>query len=735
MSKLNKPVLSEKTNTGTKFIKNILNNENILLQNSPNNLINDQSSKLLSIKSKTEKHNQLKIEINLNSKNKTNINITGPIKGETDPEKQLLYFFKDKKIYIEIFNGNLNASPTFFNLLEKYKIIQCKKLSKKIDYIIFKDGHLKTKKYAVLNNIKMVNPLWIDDKINKHIFKDDKEYEIKTNFGDIVIREKYEKNRNDKNTNKDKDKEKEEFLDKNYDLELEAEYDTEYANMIDKLRENNLEKNNNSEITTNIIDEINEENLFEMEDKNKNVKNKKNDINEDVKREKRKISSNKLENRKTITNINKDKEDCQTNPKERKGLKNISNNVNISKKNNSKNQNKKGKNKKNKSFNHRNSSDKENEQNQKISEKKKSDKKEKNYILEFNQDNGNILSIPTKPEIQSTSEKINIMTYKLEEKEIQCLKTLNNFEYKGNLNDNNENDKSIYINASVIILEQKKVKYDSKMYEFLLDKKIVVDFTSFLLEFISADNTENIDSNKLIDKINEISINNEFFFFNKKKRMQKRTMMQSLNIIDNIMSKEKNEQVNQHQNDIENKFYFIIHQDINESEKRIFHKLLKNYLKANIINTNVPKNCSRSVTNQINLNLQKMTKKTKKNNLEVIQENQLEKDDKNIKNENKKELNEIDKSKNSNEKNINNSNVNNNIKINDDNKMKCNNNEEQIIEGTYLISKDKVNNIKFLKKVKFYKGIISYKYIYDSFSNGQLLDLNEQKIFEKYKLQ
>ena len=37
------------------------------------------------------------------------------------------------------------------------------------------------------------------------------------------------------------------------------------------------------------------------------------------------------------------------------------------------------------------------------------------------------------------------MTYKLEEKEIQCLKTLNNFEYKGNLNDNNENDKSIYI--------------------------------------------------------------------------------------------------------------------------------------------------------------------------------------------------------------------------------------------------------------------------------------------------
>ena len=39
------------------------------------------------------------------------------------------------------------------------------------------------------------------------------------------------------------------------------------------------------------------------------------------------------------------------------------------------------------------------------------------------------------------------------------------------------------------------------------------------------------------------------------------------------------------------------------------------------------------------------------------------------------------------------------------------------------------------KKVKFYKGVISYKYIYDSFLNGQLLDLNEEEILNKYKLQ
>ena len=76
-----------------------------------------------------------------------------------------------------------------------------------------------------------------------------------------------------------------------------------------------------------------------------------------------------------------------------------------------------------------------------------------------------------------------------------------------------------------------------------------------------------------------------------------------------------------------------------------------------------------------------------------------------------------------------------------ENKNKINNNkkedinEDPKIEGTYLISKEKVNSIKFLKKVKYYKGVISCKYIYDSFLNGQLLDLNDKDIFEKYQLQ
>jgi hypothetical protein len=60
--------------------------------------------------------------------------------------------------------------------------------------------------------------------------------------------------------------------------------------------------------------------------------------------------------------------------------------------------------------------------------------------------------------------------------------------------------------------------------------------------------------------------------------------------------------------------------------------------------------------------------------------------------------------------------------------------EEPNIEGTYLISKEKINSIKFMKKVKYYKGVISIKYVYDSFLNGQLLDLNDKIILEKYQL-
>ena len=679
MSKSNKAFLTDNSNNRTKLAKNGNINQNQLFEFNSDNSCNTNNLK--------ESFQTVKQSENNDKKPK----ISGPLKGETDFEKQLLYYFKDKRIYIEIFNDTSNSSQIFYDLISKYKIIHYKKLSKKIDYIVFKDGPVKTKRYAALNNIKMVNPLWIDDKVNKHIFKDDKEYEIKTNFSDIILIEQFGKN-NDENVDTN-------ILNKNYEVELEVEHDIELANSIDKTRENISQKNNMSEMTT--INDDYDNSLIEMKDNTKND----NLYAIEVKREKRidiNNSINKLENRQTIMTKNIENDvSCQNNQIKNIDIGNNNNNKEDKKlsqnKDNSKNQQKKKtkKNKKGKSSDKINS----NKNSQKNSDKKKKTESiEKNYILELNQNNSKVLGLAIKNEIKTNldSEKINIMTYKLEEKEIQCLKEFLVFEYIGNLNNIIENDQKIYNLASIIILEKKSVIYDWKMYDFLLDKKIIIDFATFLLEFDNIDN--NNDKNKIIEKINKISINNEIYFFNKKMRIQKKKMIQSLNIIENI--------------------------------KEVFHKLLKFYLKANIINTNMPKNRSRSVSNQINKNLEKLIKKNKKNNnLEVINEIDLNNKESNINDEEKKS-NEIDKSKNLNEKRINNIN-----KVNDENKSEDKLSEEQNTERTFLISKNKVNNKKFLNKVKYYKGVISFKYIYDSFLNGQLLDLNEKEIFEKYKLE
>ena len=52
----------------------------------------------------------------------------------------ILNFFKHKKIYIEIYNEGENDNKSFNNLLIKYGIKPKQKLSKDLDYIIFKDG-------------------------------------------------------------------------------------------------------------------------------------------------------------------------------------------------------------------------------------------------------------------------------------------------------------------------------------------------------------------------------------------------------------------------------------------------------------------------------------------------------------------------------------------------------------------------------------------------------------------
>ena len=672
---------------------------------SPDNQNKKNSKKIFSIKKfpksyPSQKSDEIKFLTGQNHNRKKNINLSGPLKGEKDPEKQLLYYFKDKKIYIEIFNGNINSSSTFYNILLKYKIIQCKKLAKKIDYIVFKDGHLKTKKYAALNGIKMVNPLWIDDKVNNHIFKDDEEYEIKTNFGDIVLREKYEKNKITEEEEIKKDNSLTE--NKNYELELEAEYDTEYANMVDKMRENNSQKNEISVLSTiNITNKEEETESIKKENINLNNMNIEINLDKGIKRQKRRTSKSRQSL--IISNENQSNLFKESN--------------NITKMNNKENPKKGAKKNKKKLSEKEQISPGNNKQ-------KKIDICENNFILNFSPDNNNLLTLAKKSEennIKKTTEKINIITYKLDPKEIQCLQSLNNFEFKGNIDnkDETQKNKSLYDSANIIILEKEKYIYDWKIYEFLFDKKIIIDFTLFLFEFINGDNATYDNVDDLVKKINEISINNEIYFFNKKMRYQKRSMMQSLNIVDNIISKEKGEQNNQQTNEIDLKFYFLLNQDIPEEEKKVIQKLLKNYLKANIININIPKRRPKSVTSQININLNKIEKKSKKNiNLDVIKE-QENCEIKNDENKIQEEKQEINNDKSINEKSD---------KIN-------NNNNDQKIEGTYLISKDKVNSIKFLKKVKYYKGVISIKYVYDSFINGQLLDLNDKNIFEKYQLQ
>ena len=672
---------------------------------SPDNQNKKNSKKIFSIKKfpksyPSQKSDEIKFLTGQNHNRKKNINLSGPLKGEKDPEKQLLYYFKDKKIYIEIFNGNINSSSTFYNILLKYKIIQCKKLAKKIDYIVFKDGHLKTKKYAALNGIKMVNPLWIDDKVNNHIFKDDEEYEIKTNFGDIVLREKYEKNKITEEEEIKKDNSLTE--NKNFELELEAEYDTEYANMVDKMRENNSQKNEISVLSTiNITNKEEETESIKKENINLNNMNIEINLDKGIKRQKRRTSKSRQSL--IISNENQSNLFKESN--------------NITKMNNKENPKKGAKKNKKKLSEKEQISPGNNKQ-------KKIDICENNFILNFSPDNNNLLTLAKKSEennIKKTTEKINIITYKLDPKEIQCLQSLNNFEFKGNIDNKNETqkNKSLYDSANIIILEKEKYIYDWKIYEFLFDKKIIIDFTLFLFEFINGDNATYDNVDDLVKKINEISINNEIYFFNKKMRYQKRSMMQSLNIVDNIISKEKGEQNNQQTNEIDLKFYFLLNQDIPEEEKKVIQKLLKNYLKANIININIPKRRPKSVTSQININLNKIEKKSKKNiNLDVIKE-QENCEIKNDENKIQEEKQEINNDKSINEKSD---------KIN-------NNNNDQKIEGTYLISKDKVNSIKFLKKVKYYKGVISIKYVYDSFINGQLLDLNDKNIFEKYQLQ
>ena len=196
------------------------------------------------------------------------------------------------------------------------------------------------------------------------------------------------------------------------------------------------------------------------------------------------------------------------------------------------------------------------------------------------------------PKKSTLGQKINIITYKLEEKEIQCLKTMHKFEYKGDLKNLSNDYGALYGSASVIILDKEKSKYDWKMYEFFFDKKILVDFASFLFEFMTEQTSEDIiDAQSTLDKLNKISINEETYFFNKKIRYQRRSMQHSYNIVENISDKKKEKDDKN-----EKSFNFVLNKNIIGGEKWILHKILKKYLKANLIKVEFPSIRSQSMS-------------------------------------------------------------------------------------------------------------------------------------------
>ena len=707
--------------------------------------------------------------------------------SEKEQKEKLLLFFKGKKIYVEIFNGKENASSTFLEILLEYQIIQCKRLCKNIDYIIFKEGHLKTKKYAVMNNIKMVNPLWVDDKINRNIFKDDKEYFVETNMGDILLQEKLGKN----NT-----------TEKNYENELEAEFDEEYANMIDKQRENNNknkeEKNSTNQkimgrekrkskmpkskteiiflsdnepqqsknmVIEDFLETNNSSNNFANNANNFNNENKIEPNNEPIKEEKKDDTNNSK-------NINIAK---KTNPfiiqkiskKDRLNNRNNNNNNinlindNIKSKNAQKTRSKtpdkiksksiKRNKTKSKDYKHKATSKKIMVTNVKemfenntlmILDNNISQNNSHNNNSQLNKENQNINSnftpnnniISKKPEFitkdkdnpdktitpkkSTLGQKINIITYRLEEKEMQCLKTMHKFEYKGDLKNSLSDYGAIYSSASVIVLDKEKSKYDWKMYEFFFDKKILVDFASFLFEFTTEKTSEDIiDAKNTLDTLNKISINEETYFFNKKIRYKRRSLLHSYNIVENISDhkKEKDEKNNENKKMIN----FVINKNIVGGEKRVIHKILKVYLKANVIKIDLPAKRSHSVGPgmKFRFKTEHLFSNGKKGNIFLIQKMYENKNKMDIIEEKGNDINE------------------NKLEEEDDDEITNEDkNETNEVKGdTYLISKEKVVNNGIIRHIPNFKEVISYKYVFDSFLAGELKNLNDDNILKKYQ--
>ena len=81
-------------------------------------------------------------------------------KMKTDPKYKLTKYFKELKIFVEIYNNNKEESLIFKEIITNLGACFVNYLTKGVNYILFKDGELKTIEYALNNKIKIVNPPW-----------------------------------------------------------------------------------------------------------------------------------------------------------------------------------------------------------------------------------------------------------------------------------------------------------------------------------------------------------------------------------------------------------------------------------------------------------------------------------------------------------------------------------------------------------------------------------------------
>ena len=367
---------------------------------------------------------------------------------------KLINYFCDKKVYCEIFNGNDNLSESFCSKLKDYNAIIYKTLSKNLDYIIFKDGRIKTKRFASLNNIKLVNPFWVDDKITKGIFDNDSKYFVETNYVEFAL-DNVSKNKNDFFNSDDED----------FDFSEIDEFDSKFSNYVDsKMKsyksEKKLNKKNNNELYYPLFDvkQYRQKRKSDINISNFNVIQNYSSMNNKTQALNKFSIINK--NIKPIRNKSQDNINKQTIIEIKNDKLSIGKNIN-------------------------------------------------------NKDNNHIIVTSDLENIINANYKINIFTYLCDKTEIT---SLNDFEYFEYIKDIEEIPKNFNKKRDILLINWEKNNYNYKIYKFLFDKILLIDIYQFLIEFVNEtfDLSQVEDKKKLLNKVNSILLMNNFILLNYK---------------------------------------------------------------------------------------------------------------------------------------------------------------------------------------------------------------------------